>query len=177
MNFSNYSLKFILMNPVYCTADSDAYDYLLANEYSVYTDKEAFTGEHGLIGYNKTNEHHRNGKSRFNEKSNWIIAVGEHIPVIESSLWIQVQERLKSQSKYAFRRARTNHALLSGLVYCSCGSPIRPKCDTTLWLNWGKCRFLQSVRSPSVPPHPKRCKLFQVGQASWLYEKFLPQKF
>lgn len=129
--FSNYGLKFILMNPVYCTADSDAYEYLLENEYSVYTDKEAFTGEYGLIGYNKTNEHHRNGTKRFNEKSNWIIAVGEHIPVIGSSLWIQVQERLKSQSKYAFRRARTNHALLSGLVYCSCGSPMRPKSTGT----------------------------------------------
>lgn len=129
--FSNYGLKFILMNPVYCTADSAVYEYLLENEYSVYTDKEAFTGEYGLIGYNKTNEHHRNGTKRFNEKSNWIIAVGEHIPVIGSSLWIQVQERLKSQSKYAFRRARTNHALLSGLVYCSCGSPMRPKSTGT----------------------------------------------
>lgn len=131
VNFSNYSLKFILMNPVYCTADADAYEYLLENEYAIYTDKEAFTGEHGLIGYNKTNEHHRNGARRFNEKSDWIIAVGEHIPVIESSLWIQVQERLKSQSKYAFRRARTNQALLSGLVYCSCGSPMRPKSTGT----------------------------------------------
>lgn len=131
VNFSNYSLKFILMNPVYCTADADAYEYLLENEYSIYTDKEAFTGEHGLIGYNKTNEHHRNGARRFNEKSDWIIAVGEHIPVIESGLWIQVQERLKSQSKYAFRRARTNQALLSGLVYCSCGSPMRPKSTGT----------------------------------------------
>ncbi len=131
VNFSNYSLKFILMNPVYCAADSNAYEYLLENEYSVYTEKEAFTGKHGLIGYNKTNEHHRNGTKRFNEKSGWIIAVGEHIPVIESSLWIQVQERLKSQSKYAFRRARTNRALLSGLVYCSCGSPMRPKSTGT----------------------------------------------
>ena len=132
VNFSNYSLKFILMNPVYCTADADAYEYLLENEYAIYTGKEAFTGEHGLIGYNKTNEHHRNGARRFNEKSDWIIAVGEHIPVIESGLWIQVQERLKSQSKYAFRRARTNQALLSGLVYCSCGSPMRPKSTGTL---------------------------------------------
>lgn len=131
VNFSNYSLKFILMNPVYCTADADAYEYLLENEYAIYTGKEAFTGEHGLIGYNKTNEHHRNGARRFNEKSDWIIAVGEHIPVIESGLWIQVQERLKSQSKYAFRRARTNQALLSGLVYCSCGSPMRPKSTGT----------------------------------------------
>lgn len=129
--FSNYGLKFILMNPVYCTADSAAYEFLIENEYSVYTDKEAFTGEYGLIGYNKTNEHHRNGTMRFNEKSNWIIAVGKHIPVIGSSLWIQVQERLKSQSKYAFRRARTNRALLSGLVYCSCGSPMRPKSTGT----------------------------------------------
>lgn len=131
VNFSNYGLKFILMNPVYCTADSAAYEFLIENEYSVYTDKEAFTGEYGLIGYNKTNEHHRNGTKRFNEKSNWIIAVGEHIPVIGSNLWIQVQERLKSQSKYAFRRARTNHALLSGLVYCSCGSLMRPKSTGT----------------------------------------------
>lgn len=140
VNFSNYSLKFILMNPVYCTADSDVYEYLLENEYSVYTDKEAFTGEYGLIGYNKTNEHHRNGSRRFNDKSDWIIAVGEHVPVIESSLWIQVQERLKSQSKYAFRRARTNRALLSGLVYCSCGSPMRPKSTGTQTVQ-GERRF------------------------------------
>ncbi len=131
VDFSHYSLKFILMNPVYCTADETVYEYLARNDYSVYSEKAMFTGKHGLIGYNKTNEHHRNGSRRFNDKSDWIIAIGEHIPVIEGKKWIQVQEQLKSQSKFAFRRARTNHALLSGLVYCTCGSPMRPKSTGT----------------------------------------------
>ncbi len=131
VNFSNYSLRFILKNPVYCTADLPAYTYLKEKDYSVYSKREAFTGKHGLIGYNKTNEHHRNGAGRFNETSNWILAVGEHIPVVRSSVWIQVQEQLQSQSKYAFRRARSNHSLLSGLLFCSCGSPMRPKSTGT----------------------------------------------
>lgn len=140
VNFSNYSLRFILKNPVYCTADLSAYTYLKEKEYSIYSKKEAFTGEHGLIGYNKTNEHHRNGTGRFNQASSWILAVGEHIPVIRSSVWIHVQEQLQSQSKYAFRRAKSNHSLLSGLLFCSCGSPMRPK-STGTQTEQGKRRF------------------------------------
>lgn len=131
VDFSHYSLKFILMNPVYCTADETVYEYLDRNGYALYSERELFTGKYGLIGYNKTNEHHRYGSGRFNEKSDWIIAVGEHIPVIESKKWIQVQGQLRSQGKFAFRRARTNHALLSGLLYCTCGSPMRPKSTGT----------------------------------------------
>lgn len=131
VDFSHYSLKFILMNPVYCTADQNVYGYLARNGYPLYSEKALFTGTYGLIGYNKTNEHHRNGSGRFNEKSDWIIAIGEHIPVIESKKWIRVQEQLRSQGKFAFRRARTNHALLSGLLYCACGSPMRPKSTGT----------------------------------------------
>ena len=140
VDFSNYTLKFILMNPVYCTADQEAYEYLKQNNYTVYPDKEIFSGTHGLIGYNKTNEHHRNGSQRLNDKSHWIIAVGEHVPVIPGKQWIQVQEKMKYQSKYSFRHARTNHALLSGLVYCSCGSPMRPKSTGTKNEN-GERRF------------------------------------
>ena len=139
-DFSNYSLKFILINPVYCTADKEVYEYLTRNDYSVYSDVASFSGKHGLIGYNKTNEHKRNGTGRFNDKNDWIIAIGEHIPVIPGSQWIEVQEKLKTQSKYAFRRARTTHALLSGLVHCSCGSCMRPKSTGTKADN-GERRF------------------------------------
>lgn len=129
--YSNYSLKFILTNPVYCKATKECYDFLIENGYAVYTEKDAFSGQHGLIAYNKTNVRKRNGTQRFNDVKDWIVAIGEHPPVIESNIWIQVQQKLRTQSKFAFRKARTNQALLSGLVYCSCGSPMRPKSTGT----------------------------------------------
>lgn len=52
--FSRYSIKTILMNPVYAFADMDMYEYLTEKHADLYSDKEEFNGKNALIAYYKT---------------------------------------------------------------------------------------------------------------------------
>lgn len=124
--YGRYVLKAILQNPVYCIADQKVYNYMQENNYGIYSDKELFDGEHGLIAYNKNNN--RGKFQRVNEVDKWIVAVGEHKGCIASSLWIQVQNQLNSNSKLTYRQPKKSKALLSGIVRCACcGAAMRPK--------------------------------------------------
>jgi len=132
-DFRRYSIKFILANPVYCKADLNAYEYFIKNGYSIYSPKETFDGEHGIMAYNKTlsvkyNDTNLDMKeSRWRKKEDWVIAVGEHKPLIESSDWIKVQKMLDKNKEKSYRASRTTNALLSGVLKCKCGHPMRPK--------------------------------------------------
>lgn len=133
VDFSRYSIKFILTNPVYCKADLNAYEYFTVNGYSVYSLKEEFDGKHGLMAYNKTMsvKYSENcydiKESRWRKKEDWIIAIGEHRPLIESKNWIKVQKMLDKNKQKSYRASRTTDALLSGVLKCSCGHLMRPK--------------------------------------------------
>lgn len=128
--YGRYVLKAILQNPVYCIADRKVYDYMQENNYGIYSDKELFDSEHGLIAYNKNNN--RGKFQRVNEVDKWIVAVGEHKGCIASSLWIQVQNQLNSNSKLTYRQPKKSKALLSGIVRCACcGAAMRPKGSRT----------------------------------------------
>lgn len=134
LNYGSYSLKFILENPVYCCADKLMHDYLFNNGYSVYSEECCFDGCHALIAYNRSNENKRNGVGRQNKRSDWIIAVGEHAYLIESSKWICVQKMLAEAVEYNIsRKSRSSGACLSGLSICKeCGSLMRPKTSGTI---------------------------------------------
>ena len=124
--YGRYVLRAILSNPVYCTADSRAYQYLFKNSYGIYAEEALFDGEHGLIAYNKNNNRVRG--QRVNDVKDWIVAVGEHKGLVLSELWIQVQEHLKRNAGLSYRYPKRIGALLSGMLRCgSCGSYMRPK--------------------------------------------------
>ncbi len=132
-DFRRYSIKFILANPVYCRADWNAYEYFLNNGYSIYASKEEFDGEHGIMAYNKTlsvkycDTNVDIKESRWRKKEDWVIAVGEHRPLIESRDWIKVQKMLDINKEKSYRASRTTNALLSGVLKCKCGHSMRPK--------------------------------------------------
>lgn len=132
-DFRRYSIKFILANPVYCRADINAYEYFMKNGYSIYSSKETFDGEHGIMAYNKTLSVKNSDtnpdmkESRWRKKEDWVIAVGEHKSLIESSDWIKVQKMLDKNKEKSYRGSRTTDALLSGVLKCKCGHPMRPK--------------------------------------------------
>ncbi|MDU6264324.1 MAG: recombinase family protein [Anaerocolumna aminovalerica] len=136
-DFRRYSIKFILANPVYCKADLNAYEYFIKNGYSIYSPKETFDGEHGIMAYNKTlsvkyNDTNLDMKeSRWRKKEDWVIAVGEHKPLVESGDWIKVQKMLDKNKEKSYRASRTTDALLSGVLKCKCGHPMRPKTSGT----------------------------------------------
>ena len=126
-NYTRFSIKGILQNPVYVVADNSTFNYFKNLGIEIYSDESEFNGKQGVMAYNKTLQ--RDGKSnKTREFQEWIVAVGKHKPIINSKDWIKAQELLSQNTSKSYRKPKSNHALLSGLLYCAdCGSFMRPK--------------------------------------------------
>ncbi len=127
ISFSRFAIKNILKNPVYMIADEQAWNYFIAADVEIYSEREQFDGIHGMMVYNKTSQ--RTGKSNtFNNINDWIIAVGKHKGLIKGYDWVEVQKLLEQNRSKSYRKPKSNVALLSGLLFCgNCGSFMRPK--------------------------------------------------
>jgi site-specific DNA recombinase len=53
--------------------------------------------------------------------------VGQHPGIIPGKVWVQVQESLERNKLKAYHKPRNNEAVLTGLLFCSCGSRMYPK--------------------------------------------------
>ena len=125
-NFTRFAIKAILQNPVYMVADEDAYNYFMEKEAEVCFPREAFDGSCGIMAYNRTDQ--EKGKATILlPVSAWIIAIGQHPGLVPSHQWIKVQESLDRNKSKAYRKPRNNEALLTGLLFCSCGDRMYPK--------------------------------------------------
>jgi site-specific DNA recombinase len=121
------TIRDILTNPVYCTSDREAYNYFEQLGCQVCVEEEELDGIHGFIGYGKTSSSRY--KNKQNEPSEWIISTAKHRGVISGADWVKVQQILERNKKKgeSFRKVQNPVSLLSGLLYCKCGSPMRPK--------------------------------------------------
>lgn len=154
-NFTRHSIRNILSNPVYMVADDRAYNYFIKNGANIYSDKSEFSGEYGIMAYNRTEQNTRynmpslNNENQFNKAENyteqckeassniklrakkisdWIVCVGMHEAIISSADWIRVQDMLSQNKAGQYRKPKSNISLLSGLIICGgCGSHMRPK--------------------------------------------------
>ena len=125
-DFTRFTIKGILQNPVYMVADEDAFDYFKEREADVCFPKETFEGSYGIMAYNRTDQ--EKGKATvLLPVSEWIIAIGRHPGLVPSKQWIRVQESLDRNKSKAYRKPRNNEALLTGLLFCSCGDRMYPK--------------------------------------------------
>ena len=125
-NFTRFSIKNILQNPVYLTADADAYRYFADRQAEIFSTLSAFDGVHGILAYNRTDQ--EKGRAAIPLPVNeWIITVGQHPGIIPAKTWIQVQESLERNKSKGYRKPRSNEALLTGLLFCRCGSRMYPK--------------------------------------------------
>lgn len=106
----------IIVNPVYCAADLDAYYYLKQQGYTM-PDQRLFDGTRGLIAYGRTST---NDKNIHNHA--WTIAIGIHEPVMSGKDWIAAQARLGQNKMY--RSNKYESGILKGVVRCRCGSRI-----------------------------------------------------
>ncbi len=124
--FTRFSVKAILQNPVYMAADQEAYEFFIKNDTDLYAAYDAFDGIHGIMAYNRTDQE----KGRANillPPSEWIVSVGKHPGLIPGKVWVQIQEALERNKSKSFRTPRSNEALLTGLLFCSCGERMYPK--------------------------------------------------
>ena len=128
--FSRFSIKTILVNPVYAAADEATWAYFNDKEVLQYAGQTEFDGSHGVMAYNKTLQ--TSGKANeTREMTEWIIAVGKHEPLISGEDWVRVQQCLARNKSKSYRRPRSHVALLSGLLCCGkCGDYMRPKLGT-----------------------------------------------
>lgn len=125
--FGPVAIKDILENPVYGAADEDTYRYFETAGACLCAPIEQFDGSSGIMAYNRTLQ--RQGRShRVRSMEEWIIAVGEHEPLVDGKRWCRVQKILADNKKKGCRRQKSGNSLLPGLLFCGrCGSFMRPK--------------------------------------------------
>ena len=133
-DFSRYSLRQILLNPVYMVADEDAYNFFKEHNADICASKEAFDGTGAIMAYNRTNQE-KGRSTQFLPISEWVVSIGKHQGIISSKQWIQTYEALNRNKEKSYRKPRSNVALLTGLIFCDCGSRMYPKVSERKMLN------------------------------------------
>lgn len=125
--YTRFAIRGILTNPVYMIADENAYTYFSSHGVNVFSEKSAFDGTHGIMAYNRTDQH-PSKTTVIKPVEEWIVAIGEHEGVIDGKTWTRVQTMLEQNKSKRYRKARSQVALLSGLLVCgNCGDFMRPK--------------------------------------------------
>ena len=125
-DFTRFAIKAILQNPVYMVADEDAYRYFTERHADVCFPEDAFDGTYGIMAYNRTDQE-KGRTTVLLPVDAWIIAIGQHPGFVPSKQWIKVQESLDRNKSKGYRKPRNNEALLTGLLFCSCGDRMYPK--------------------------------------------------
>lgn len=124
--FSRFSIKAILQNPVYMRAERIAHDYFVRKGAQVCSNISDFDGKKGIMAYNRTKQK-KGQAAKHNPVCMWIIAVGEHEGAVDAKDWIRVQEILKKRGKAVCETQKKADPILTGLIYCSCGSRMYAK--------------------------------------------------
>ena len=139
-DFSRWGIKNIFKNPVYAVADKDMLNYFVENNVEVYNEADEFDGQHGIIGYCKT-EKTKTGRVKYKDLQDWIVAIGEHKGIIKGKDWVEVQNLLKINEDKNYRKPIKNNAILVGVLRCKhCGSLMRAKLKQNKTAN-GDLRF------------------------------------
>ncbi len=124
--FTRFSIKAILQNPVYMIADEDAYHFFIQHGADLFSEKDAFDNKHGIMAYNRTDQE-KGRAAKYLPPSEWIVSVGRHPGLIPGKVWVRIQDSLERNKSKSFRKPRSNEALLTGLLFCSCGERMYPK--------------------------------------------------
>lgn len=119
IDISRSSIKDMLVNPVYVKSDYKVVDYFKNNNIDVFKEPNGC----GFLSYNR--------RPRYDGKTVWnsdemFYAVSTHEAVIDSTLFLEVQNLLKKRSQTP-RPKESNYSYMSGKIYCKkCGSKMKP---------------------------------------------------
>ncbi|ANU54651.1 recombinase family protein [Acutalibacter muris] len=130
-DFTRFAVRNILQNPVYLLADQEAYQYFTENEAELCSSPADFDSTHGILAYNRTDQE-KGRATVYLPVNEWIVTVGQHEGLIPGREWVKVQESLEQNRSKSYRKPRSNQALLTGLLFCSCGSRMYPKVSKRL---------------------------------------------
>ncbi len=125
-DFTRFSIKSILQNPVYLIADQEAYQFFIDRKADLFSAQVDFDSTHGILAYNRTDQE-KGRATVYLPVDQWIVTVGQHQGLIPGREWVKVQESLEQNRSKSYRKPRSNQALLTGLLFCSCGSRMYPK--------------------------------------------------
>ena len=97
--FRRFAIRSMLRNPVYLVADTAAWEYFERVGADVFSPRQAFDGQFGIMAYNRTCQ--EKGKSTvYLPENRWIIAVGRHPGLIPGKQWVLAQNILARNGKH-----------------------------------------------------------------------------
>jgi hypothetical protein len=107
-NMDRSHISRLLESPLYVRADADVYQYRYSKGYDILDDVEAFDGKHGLFRHKR-------------EDGTEYIKVGYHEGIIDSELWLTVQDK-KSHNQKIPNNGGGKNSWLVGIAKCKdCG--------------------------------------------------------
>ncbi|MDF2591364.1 MAG: hypothetical protein K0S75_830 [Clostridia bacterium] len=107
----------LLHNPVFCSADQDAYDYFSTLGVNLVGSREEWDGSKGVMCYNKSS--HKVGESYWKEKEDWIISIGIHEGIIPGKLFAEVSKGLVDR-RLEGNLPSQKGILSAGILKCGC---------------------------------------------------------
>lgn len=160
--YTTTTIRDILTNPVYCTADKEAYEYFWDLGCQVCLEEEEADGRNGLIAYAKTSSSQYKNKDNAPEK--WIIAKGRHKGIVSGKEFSKIQKLLAGNSSKGemWHKPQNTVALLSGILYCSCGHLMRPKYYSTKQLTEKGERKFSYLCPYKDMTHGEKCSVSNV---------------
>jgi site-specific DNA recombinase len=161
-DYSRFAVKAILENPVYAPNDIKIYDYFNDLGSEIFSEKSEFNGKHGMMVYNKTSQELGKVHSKKDSKE-WIVAIGKHKPLVSCDTWLEAQRLLGENNSKAYRKPKSNNAVLSGLLRCGeCGAFMRPKADNRRKTPDGETRFTYKCEMKAAS-NKSRCSMRDVN--------------
>jgi len=111
----------LLRNPIYCTADKEAYEYFSSIGVEIASDPSEFDGTKGLMWYNRRKPHGR-ASTRFRDIDEWILVVGDWPGTVPGSIFVAAQKKLDENKEKPPRAGTGRRGLLAWLIKCGhCG--------------------------------------------------------
>lgn len=125
-------------------------------------EEEEADGQYGMIAYGKTSS--TEYKNKDTEPEKWIIARGRHEGIISGKEFVRVQLLLKRNREKgdSWRKPHNSVALLSGLLYCSCGHAMRPKYYDAKQVSEKGERKFSYICEYKDTTHGKKCSVANV---------------